>query len=133
MTTTYETTGDTPARTLTQRIDGEVTLMLTEIGDGVFVGWDHCDLCRQRVVECRCVGGPQERDFIARWRQERLDTAAGRVPNSIASVPELDDPEPDPEPEAEPEAQDSDTRQKFDAGVEAVKRAARAAEIPVEF
>lgn len=122
---TYDSAGETPARTLTQRTNGQTTLMMSEIGPGVFVGWDHCNSCAEGVADCECPGGPTEREFVTRWREERLAALDSRrvpVPARIA------------EP-VEPAAEDSDTRQDLDTGLNNAKAAlaARAAEIPVDF
>ncbi len=67
----YETAGETPERTITRRENGEIVMMMTEIGDGVFVAWDRCNRCAVHIRDCVCAGGPKERDVIARWREER--------------------------------------------------------------
>jgi hypothetical protein len=48
-------------------------LMMSEIGDGVFVQWGDCAACGQRVTGCRCATGPVEPAHIKRWREGRFD------------------------------------------------------------
>lgn len=67
----YETTGDSPARTVTQRVNAGLTAMFSEIAPNLFVGWDMCSACTKHVGQCRCLGGPKEAAYIARWREER--------------------------------------------------------------
>lgn len=76
----YETAGELPNRVLTQRTNGEITLMMTEIGPCTFVGWDRCTRCSSHIRDCTCPGGPVEREIISRWRQERLASTRSSSP-----------------------------------------------------
>lgn len=122
--TEYETAGVEPLRVITKREDAAVVVMMTEIGPGVFVGWDRCNGCGAHVAECACAGGPKEADYVKRWREER-QTAAART--FTAAAPK--------QPQTDQAAGDSDTRQNVDTGLDNAKAAlaARAASLPVDF
>lgn len=54
--------------------DGNVSLsLMTEVGDGTFVAWTDCRRCAKRFTLCACAEGPQEPDYIERWKAKRFD------------------------------------------------------------
>lgn len=69
---TYEYFGDSPNRTVIQR-SGDALLMMSEIGEGIFVGWETCSACLQRVKACGCSTGPAEPSYVTAWRKERWE------------------------------------------------------------
>lgn len=52
--------------------DDHDLVMMTEIGDGVFVAWTNCRRCNNRVYGCKCPEGPQEPPYMKKWRDERF-------------------------------------------------------------
>lgn len=52
---------------------GTIKVMMSEIGDGVFVAWDICHRCKLHVAQCSCVGAPTEPPHITHWRDERFE------------------------------------------------------------
>ena len=69
---TYEYSGDSPHRTVIQR-RGDALLMMSEISEGIFVGWETCSACLQRVKVCGCSAGPTEPSYVTSWRKERSE------------------------------------------------------------
>lgn len=62
--------------------DGNVSLsLMTEIGDGTFVAWTDCRRCSKRFTLCACAEGPQEPDYIERWKAKRFDKSFDGRPN----------------------------------------------------
>lgn len=59
-------------RTIRQKRDG-VVLMLTEIDDGTFVGWDKCSTCNQRVASCGCASGPSPAQWMLKAREKAFE------------------------------------------------------------
>jgi len=105
MTSTYETTAGTEpvqngvheARTI-QRVvtpderfdDNHDLYMMTEIGDGVFVQWTNCRKCTKRVYDCKCVGGPQEPEYMKKWHADRFNKSFDERPDpSYELIPSL--------------------------------------------
>lgn len=88
----YETVTGTPAgehvthepRTITRRdLDeggGQRVAMMSEIRDGTFVQWSTCTTCWNEVAGCKCPGGPQEPDYISRWRESRFRSSLDERP-----------------------------------------------------
>lgn len=79
----YETLDGTPARPYVEHeprtmghavvTGGDIDLyMMTEIGDGTFVQWSSCRKCNKRVGICTCPEGPQEPEYMKRWRDRRF-------------------------------------------------------------
>jgi hypothetical protein len=58
----------------TTRNEGLVQMM-SEIGDGLFCAWGSCARCHETVQQCKCAFGPQEPEYIRRWRDERFETS----------------------------------------------------------
>lgn len=96
MTSTYETVeGTEPVangvheprtiqRVITpdERFDKDHDLhMMTEIGDGVFVQWSQCRKCTKSVYDCKCAGGPQEPEYMTRWRDDRFKKTLNERPD----------------------------------------------------
>lgn len=84
---TYQTTEGTQPhahvghepRTVERR--GEDLMMMTEIGDGVFVQWGTCRRCSERVGSCQCKGGPVEPPHMKDWRDQRFERELGTRPD----------------------------------------------------
>jgi len=77
--TEYQTIAGTPAQPEVQheartieRIEPSESYMMTEIGDGVFVQWSQCARCMKRLGVCKCLEGPQEPEYMTRWRTARF-------------------------------------------------------------
>ena len=73
----------------------------SQIGDGVFVAWDHCRRCNQAISNCACKGGPQEPKYVTEWRLEYMAkqdaeisayvaTLRKQVAEDLAAIPERD-------------------------------------------
>ena len=58
-------------RVVTRKNDEDL-MMMTEVGDNVFVQWGNCRRCSERVGACQCKGGPVEPPFMRTWRNERF-------------------------------------------------------------
>ena len=108
------------ARTLIHPTAG----LMSEIEDGIFVAWDTCRRCRKNVSagSCKCPEGPQEPEYITRWRQARFATSlTDRLAPRLPTPKGLDldirqEPAPSPSPSVE---------QGLDAAIEAVKATPR--------
>lgn len=56
-------------------------MMMTEIGDGVFVQWGECRTCKNRVPDCTCKGGPVEPPYMQAWRDDRFKRELEKRPD----------------------------------------------------
>lgn len=61
--------------------DDDLVAMMTEIGDGTFVQWTHCNKCKNGIKTCTCPEGPVPSDFIERWRGERFERSLKQRPD----------------------------------------------------
>jgi len=108
----------------TTRNEGLVQMM-SEIGDGLFCAWGSCARCHETVQQCKCAFGPQEPEYIRKWRDERFETSVQK---------RLSEPEPEDDSFSRPLA--SPIRRttfseptKIDSGLDDVLAAVKAAQV----